>query len=469
MKKPDRLIGYLEYEETYFPFEFDQETFTLLLFPPSIEAWNRTSSPRNMMLDFSCDYKKHEWLKKYRISGYTSEKNRIIFEVTDDRVNWRGFYKFSVNWYFYYSEELNPNEIDGFRIRGEEVDYFFSPGQLLKSEVQFTDDGSAIERMSIAAKGGIVQPCGKYRIVPHVDAAMEVVSFPTIYPNTWENMLEVASVFTTRFSCPVDLNTLLKAFQNTRYFFLYVTYRANICIHSAEIFRLNDKGLKDYKGWLVYKMPHQLEKHPDAKKRIIKYAHLGKKTAKIFTSIKNKKLEFEHLCESIDETHRYTISRCIMVLTAFEREYRNIYGENSGRSPEYIQVKKDIVDLIEKYRKQSRGKQRDYVRGFLKTVKNRDNSFSTNINNALMDCREIMEYFLKEEYEDDYEKTAKGVSIRIGEVRNGIAHSRLDLQLEAIHLADIKIVEKLIYAMRLKKIGIKSPQIQMAIQELFGL
>lgn len=211
-----------------------------------------------------------------------------------------------------------------------------------------------------------------------------------------------------------------------------------------------------------------MEKHRDAKKRIIRYAYLGKKTAKIFTSIKSKKLEFEHLCESIDETHRYTLSRCIMILTAFEREYRNIYGENSGRSPEYIQVKKDIIDLIEKYRRQSHGKQRDYTREFLKTVKNRDNSFSTNVNNALMDCKEIMEYFLKEEYEGNYEKTAQDISIRIGAVRNGIAHSRLDLQLEAIHLADIKLVEKLIYAMRLKKIGIRPKNIQMAIQELFG-
>lgn len=78
MKKPDRLIGYLEYEKTYFPFEFDQETFTLLLFPPSIEEWNRTSSPRNMMLDFSCDYKKHEWLKKTKYQG-THRKRTELF------------------------------------------------------------------------------------------------------------------------------------------------------------------------------------------------------------------------------------------------------------------------------------------------------------------------------------------------------------------------------------------------------
>lgn len=468
MKKPDRLIGYLEYEETYFPFEFDQETFTLLLFPPSIEEWNRTSSPRNMMQDFSCDYKKHEWLKKYRISGYTSEKNKIIFEVTDNRVNWRGFYKFPVNWYFYYSDELNPDEIDGFKVKGDEVDYFFAPGQLLKPDIELSDNGKAIKQMSIAAKGNVVKPCGRYQISTDVEATMEVSAFSTMHTNSWTNVLEVTSAFTTIFSCPVNLDILLDSFKNVRCFFMYATYRANITIHTAEAFRVDDKGLRDYKGLLVYKQIYQAEELKDAKDRVIKYGRLGEKVGELFTCIQKDMFEYEHLCRSLKDTHIYVTNRTILILTAFEREYRNIYGKDSGRSPEYIQVKKDIMDIIKKYLEESHGKQREYAGEFLRAVKKRDNSFSTNVYNALVDCQEIMKYFLEQHYYGTYEETAKSIGARIGGVRNGIAHSRLDLRLDATHLADIKIVEELIYAMRLRKIGIQSTEIQKAIKELFG-
>ena len=55
----------------------------------------------------------------------------------------------------------------------------------------------------------------------------------------------------------------------------------------------------------------------------------------------------------------------------------------------------------------------------------------------------------------------------MGDFRNGIAHSRLDLHFEAIHLSDIKIVEELLYAIRLKKIGLQTSEIQKAISDLF--
>ena len=44
--------------------------------------------------------------------------------------------------------------------------------------------------------------------------------------------------------------------------------------------------------------------------------------------------------------------------------------------------------------------------------------------------------------------TIEEICDRMNTVRNGIAHSRLNLNLEAIHLSDLKIIEELLYAMR---------------------
>ena len=55
----------------------------------------------------------------------------------------------------------------------------------------------------------------------------------------------------------------------------------------------------------------------------------------------------------------------------------------------------------------------------------------------------------------------------MGEFRNGIAHSRLDFHFEAIHLSDIKIIEELLYAVRLKSLRLQPTEIQKAINDLF--
>ena len=135
-----------------------------------------------------------------------------------------------------------------------------------------------------------------------------------------------------------------------------------------------------------------------------------------------------------------------MVFSAFEREFRNIYGQDFDRSPEYISAKKDVVDLIDNYLRTTQGKKRSYIKQLRKYVENRDSSFETNIKKVLLDCEKIMTPFLKKRYIGSYPEMVHNLSARMGDFRNGIAHSRLDLHFEAIHLSDIKIVEELLYA-----------------------
>lgn len=75
--------------------------------------------------------------------------------------------------------------------------------------------------------------------------------------------------------------------------------------------------------------------------------------------------------------------------------------------------------------------------------------------------------FVVRRYEGDYENIIDEVSISINSLRNGVAHSRLDLELEPRHLTDIKFVEELLYVIRLKSLGIGEIIIQKAINQLF--
>lgn len=80
----------------------------------------------------------------------------------------------------------------------------------------------------------------------------------------------------------------------------------------------------------------------------------------------------------------------------------------------------------------------------------------------------IMEPFIKSKYDGALDATIEEVCDRMNTVRNGIAHSRLDLDLEAIHLSDLKIIEELLYAMRLQYLHIDSRLIRIGIKKLFG-
>ncbi|WP_125116787.1 hypothetical protein [Agathobaculum sp. Marseille-P7918] len=467
MKKPERLIGFVEYKGTNYPFEFDEDTFSLRLFPPTEEIWNQDSTISNIFSGLNTDLRKHEWIGTQRLQGVTSERNNIIFEVLEHKGNQNGFYTFSVNWYFYYSAKLDPNRIDGFKIAGEEVNYFFPPQKALEPEIEFNEDKQTLRKMSVTAKDQITESCGKYRVAKNTDANMTVESYAAMHFFTHINPIDATSIFVTTFSKSVNLNSLITAYRNLLLFFMYISYRTNMAIRSADVFSLNDQQERDYQGLLVFKPRSEVETHKSAPDKIIKFSLLKSKTGALITSMKNGEIGFQHLCDSIEDAHHYPTSRIIMILGEFEREFRNIYGKDCDRSADYILVKNDILALIENYRNSTSGKRRKYAGQLWKYVDNRDSSFETNLKKALKDCEEILKPFTKKRYAGEYEEIISNLSSRMGEVRNGIAHSRLDLHFDAVHLCDIKIVEELLYAMRLKKLRLKTPEIQKAINNLF--
>lgn len=44
MRKPQRFIGFAEFKNTSFPFEFDEEDFSLTLYPPNQKIQEEYSS-----------------------------------------------------------------------------------------------------------------------------------------------------------------------------------------------------------------------------------------------------------------------------------------------------------------------------------------------------------------------------------------------------------------------------------------
>ena len=187
MKIPERLIGFVDYENTKFPFEFDEEKFTLNLYTPSIEVWNETSSIKNMFQRLEKDDKEHKWIGEIRLNGIASDGRKILFCLQDNRSNYHGFHSYPVNWYFYYSEQISVDALNGFSVEGEEIDYFFAPNQAIESALQFSKTKNNLEKITVTSNKQVTESCGKYRVIPHVDASIEVTCYATAHSNSYTN------------------------------------------------------------------------------------------------------------------------------------------------------------------------------------------------------------------------------------------------------------------------------------------
>lgn len=468
MKKPERLIGFVKHDNIEYPFEFDEQSFSLKLYPPTIEVWKENNNLVHFFQSLNQDPKKHDWIPQKKIEGNTSKGNNVIFCIQDSSISYHGFISLQVYWYFHYSDKLGIEKIEGFKITGHDVNLFYPPQVALISEIEFSETGNRLKRITVSSTELKSESCGKYRISKNIDANIDVTACVSFHSNTATNPIYANSSMVTTFSAPVGMDILIDAYYNLISFFKYITYRENIDIGDIEVFYKNEENLRDYAGLLVFPNEYKGETHKKDKERIIPYALLTRHSAKLFTAIKNDLLGFQHLCISIDDRRHYPASRIIMILAEFEREYRNIYGQDSGRTDEYLTVKSEIISLIAGYLKQHQGKKRQYAKQIKKYVENRDSSFETTIKNALIDNGEILSPFIGRKYKGTYTDAIDGISSRMGELRNGIAHSRLDLQLDAIHLSDIRIIEELIYVMRLKKLPLNAHECKKAINGLFG-
>ena len=216
------------------------------------------------------------------------------------------------------------------------------------------------------------------------------------------------------------------------------------------------------------KPQHNAEDEKKARERIIRSMLLGKHAGEILDLINQDKLIFRHICDCIDDRRHYTQARMIMVFTAFEREYANIYGQDTERSEDYLTVKFEIIQLIDEYRdRQTTSKRRTHAKDIRKYVDSRDRSSGANMKYAFKYCKDILVPFIRHNYIGEYDEVVSDISERMHLLRNGLVHSRLDIELEAIHLADIKSMEELLYAMRLKALEMDVIKIQCAINELF--
>lgn len=462
MRKPDRFIGFIEMEGKNVPYEFDADAFKLKLYYPTPDEAREHIFDGFLSFDQSSE-KKHEWIPSDNFIASLAGGNTVIFNVRNSPASFCGYKTYDVNWYYLYSGDKV--QADGIRICGREINYFYPPQNALKSSITFSEDRRKITEMEVHSNGASEIECGSFTINGH-EIHVSGAAVATFHHQS-STPMDAKSYLYAESMSSFDLETAIRLVWVLKSFIMYVTYRSNVVFDTIDVFERNEEGLRNYIGVLAFPQEENDESHEKAAERIIGYNKLTEKSALLMKTIQDNQLSFQHLCKSIDDRRHYPSSRIIMLLSAFEREFRNIYGQDVGRSEDYTQLKIEVISCLEQMRSGEHGNRRKYMKQIINLVENSDNNYGENVKKALLDCIDVMAPFINIRYDGQIEELISDIASRMNILRNGIAHSRLDLEIEAIHLADIRIIEELLYAIRMKSMGFDALLIKRAINDLF--
>ena len=302
----------------------------------------------------------------------------------------------------------------------------------------------------------IIEDCGNY--VMHVG-------------RDCDTPLSSTSRLILSFEKLVNLGEMFHACGQAWRFLQFITYRSQVRVDDITAYWKDEEGRYFYNGVFLWgslyspAVPEEREIQPY--EYVIPYDVLKSKASDIFDVIDSGEMSFEHFCQTVSARSHYGTGTIIEILTDFEREYRNIFGTNSLRDDAFIKFRDGLVDECKQKRESFHGKSKKWMQSFIRLLSNYDDLYVDRVLNTLRDCRDIMFPFLRKEYGSDSDDTLQEIAERSGQLRNDYAHNNLDIQLEPAHFSDLKTLERLIYVIRLRQIGMEKTEVQKAINDLF--
>lgn len=181
MRKPQRFIGFAEFKNTSFPFEFDEEDFSLTLYPPNQKIQEEYSSILHTLEKLTKFTESvNAWIPFEDILGTTSEGHNIRFHVFSDYTSHHGFLSFRVAWYFVCEKEYSEDSIYGLRLQGPEIDAFFPPDSVFKYDIEPAGGLLGAKKLTVSAEKQDEVTGGSYQISDSLEAKIYFYSYATL-------------------------------------------------------------------------------------------------------------------------------------------------------------------------------------------------------------------------------------------------------------------------------------------------
>lgn len=469
----DEIKGIVKFKDKKYSFLYSDTK--LYLFPNKFDSYT--------FKEFVKSYEIGKVIEDIIISGITINKKDIVFEVSGKYLNNEDFLTFEVHSFYEYQavkysfrnksgkDGLVERDLKilGMKLRGLDVDIFYPPEKAFK--IDFLTDGNFETSVSTKCMDDLQLGKLSYQKKEVTFSAQHYITQSFFSATPYLSTSEIVAAF----SEPVDfkfIKTIYLAIDQT---FRYLMRRNNITLDSVEIFDLNEKSMREKIGHFCYlHKSQQKETNMEMKSRALLYDCVKEKFADLVKLFLDDIIYIEHLPANIEATNKLGTDRMLLDFVAFEREYTNIYPEVKVRSEEYKTAKALALDAMDVLLKQNAGKQKEYIASFRKRIAKDENSLADRLLFVIHDCKTILEpfleYILGKNYDVKVEDTSalKNIATIMNTLRNDMAHGNFDIQFDYSHATGFSIMEIVLYAMRLKMLGIEEKSIQKGIYQLMG-
>ena len=478
-KDEGRIKGFVEYNNVEYPFSY--EDWILDMYPQNKDVWRDDSV--ELLKNIGGVVEVGKFINQICVVGKTSTGKNIRFIVSEQYSNENGFLSFNVySVYIFEGEnskicsktvggkkklyrESTPNKIRGIILKGREIDYYYNPANAFYSILSQDEEGKIDFRLGLSGKKE--EDCGVVTL-GNTEFKIYLRSIATAHgavptPVTSHSELIVESLSES------DLNDVETIYYAIRDCLAYLCRRLNISFDEIEIFDFSPEGKRRVFGryylWLDIDMS---ERHVQASKRIIDHTFINGRLGNLLQQFLDGKMYINNLPNTVAQSNQYGPDRIIFNFVAFEREYANLYPETATRSEEYLEVKNCVLDSINSLINKLTGKKKKYAKGFHRTIEKSENSFGARLEQAIRNHEGALTPFLIQNYGREYTEKIEGICNRMNQMRNDSAHGNIDVEFSEEHFGDFAILECLIYAMRLRAIGLDYLSIQRAICKLMN-
>ena len=290
----------------------------------------------------------------------------------------------------------------------------------------------------------------------------------TMSTKIWEPPMTLSSNMMFEFDATNDYRFVLRLWYIAKQFIQFLCYRKNIEFGKVELAAPCKDGKHEVFAELyVLDEGADTEIQPLKDGRYIKQAHISGFEGQILSDIANEKLYLRHLPESFENSQHIDAARFIMITAAFEWEFNRLFPDGISKSKERLEAELEVSQKLGALIDSSSGRIKKIYKSLLKSIE-RSPSLSNKIEEigsnmgSLLDPFEKQLYYINKE-QLDYTDMGR----RLADQRNHFAHGDLDKDFIGLSLLDLIFLQRIIYAMQLKRVGIEDKQIQRSINDLF--
>lgn len=442
--------GYYIYNNEKYIFELEDDLMT-------VTEENKINI-ENFLSMINGNYEKEKSIQILRVKMFPNWNDAIIFH-RENLEYIGGIYEFKIIGLI---EFVNKEErIDGINFFSKELDYMYDLSKALDKFTYKTNGEVDISYKSF-------EETNTMKKLLKIDGKDIKYSFSinrNFSSNLPNNYVQTETLLRYEYDNLSENYVLIYNLANiTHRFISYLYYRQNT--NFDRIVLLKKENEKYFK---VAEMTMLLKDCVNDKKYLqkyhINYDNIKNIDDKILQAIIDNQLFIRHIPNNEKDRNIITPQSFVMVSSAFEWEFNQLFQEgvkhSQNREKNIEEIKNRLSEALSEKR---------YDKFLKEIIKNigKDNLESKLIF-ANKELKNESEIFLKYLLELNNIENTNSIFTELQKLRNDFAHGNLEINLELKGLVGMIYLERIVYIMQLKRLGLDEKNIKIAINDLFGL